>query len=592
MTVPKKVMSAAEPCEEGRGGTRRERSGTEGKEEMKRDQMFVRKLFGRFFLPALFSSLALAVGGVADSLYIGGSLGEDGLFVIGTAYPVYLVFSTLSIGMASGGAVHLAAALSEGRENKARQIFFSTLFFDFLGILALVGLGLSFRDPLIAVLGATPGSENFASMQTYVTLMLCSSPVLFLQAPLYYFVYADDDPRLASGALIAGNLCDCAFGFLFIVVLQTGVTGSVWSTLCGAVVTEGICLIHFFRKKGALGFHRCGRPDFRTACRSMYTGLATAAVYLYQFAAVLAFNRILLEISGESAVAVYDVVFNAGSVVAAITEGVSLAMIALVSAFYGERNAEGVKGTFRLAAAVSLGLTLLAGGGMALAAGPLCTLFGISEGFLPEAAYAMRLYAAGLTLACLNGVAVSGFQSVEAERKSYLITALRSFVLLLPFGGLFALGGYDLFWWCFVCAEGTALTVAAVLLARHRLFRADGSAVFSETFAGSPEMISALCERMQAFLEENGAEPKRSYFISLSADEALRLIASDQTVILQVTLILRGKEAVLHIRDNARKFNPLSLSEEDEIGLRIIKNKAKDFHYRPQVGFNTLTLTF
>lgn len=45
---------------------------------MKQDTMFVKKLFGRFFLPALFSSLALAVGSVADSLYVGRSIGENG----------------------------------------------------------------------------------------------------------------------------------------------------------------------------------------------------------------------------------------------------------------------------------------------------------------------------------------------------------------------------------------------------------------------------------------------------------------------------------------------------------------------------------
>ena len=88
--------------------------------------MFVKKLFGRFFLPSLFSSLALAVGAVADSLYVGRSVGEDGLFVLGAAYPIYMVFSTLSIGMASGGAVHFAAALGEGKEKKARRRLRST----------------------------------------------------------------------------------------------------------------------------------------------------------------------------------------------------------------------------------------------------------------------------------------------------------------------------------------------------------------------------------------------------------------------------------------------------------------------------------
>lgn len=556
--------------------------------------MFVKKLFGRFFLPALFSSLALAVGAVADSLYVGRSVGESGLFVIGAAYPIYMVFSTLSIGMASGGAVHFAAALGEGKEKKARNIFFSTLFFDLAGIVLLVVLGLILRDPLIRLLGAAGDSETADTMRAYITLMLACSPILFLQAPLQYFVYADGNPKLASVALVAGNVCDCAFGFLFIVVLKTGVIGSVLSTLCGALVMEGICLAHFFRGKGALGFRKCGSPSIKTAARSFFTGFSTGAVYFYQFVTVLAINRILLNIGGEWGVAVYDVVFNLGSIVTAVTEGTGMALIALVSTFYSERNAAGIRGSLRLACVSCLALTVVLGGGLALAAPGCCSLFGISDIYLNEAAYAMRLYMAGMAFACLNGSLAAYFQSIEAEKVSYVVTALRSFVLLLLFAGVFSLGGYPVFWYCFLCAEAATFAVAAVAAIEKKAFKENGTAVFSETFIGKPEEISDLCERVQHFLTAQGASAKRSYFISLSADEVFRLIAANgDTVVLQFTLIYReGEDCVLHFRDNAKRFDLTQISEEDEIGLKIIKNKAKSFYYRSQVGFNTLTVTF
>ena len=562
---------------------------------MKQDNMFVKKLFGRFFLPALFSSLALAVGAVADSLYVGSSVGESGLFVIGAAYPIYMVFSTLSIGMASGGAVHFASALGEGKEKKAKNIFFSTLFFDLAGIILLVVLGLILRDPLIRLLGPAADIETSRTMRSYITLMLVCSPVLFLQAPLQYFVYADGNPKLASAALIAGNVCDCAFGFLFIVVFKTGVIGSVISTLCGAVVMECVCLTHFFRGKGALGFRKCGKPDIRTAARSFFTGFSTGAVYFYQFATVLVINRVLLNIGGEWGVAVYDIVFNLGSVVTAVTEGTAMALIALVSTFYSERNMAGIRGSLRLACSSCFVITVVLGGGLALAAPAFCSLFGITDMYLSEAAYAMRLYMTSMAFACLNGSLCAYFQSIASEKISYFVTALRSFALLLLFAGLFSLGGYNIFWYCFLCAEAVAFIVAAAFAVRKKVFKEDGAAVFSETFIGKPEEISDLCERVQTFLSEHGAAEKRSYFISLSADEVFRLIAANgETVVLQFTLIYRKdeEECILHFRDNAKRFDLTQISEEDEIGLKIIRNKAKSFYYRPQVGFNTLTVTF
>ena len=84
---------------------------------------FERRLFFKFFLPALFSSLGLAIGGIADSLYIGRTLSDSGLFILGAASPVYMIFSTISLGRASGGAIHFAASLSEGKEEKGNAIF-------------------------------------------------------------------------------------------------------------------------------------------------------------------------------------------------------------------------------------------------------------------------------------------------------------------------------------------------------------------------------------------------------------------------------------------------------------------------------------
>ena len=63
---------------------------------------------------------------------------------------------------------------------------------------------------------------------------------------------------------------------------------------------------------------------------------------------------------------------------------------------------------------------------------------------------------------------------------------------------------------------------------------------------------------------------------------------------LQLTLVDTKEEYILHIRDNARKFNPLEVNDDDEhgIGLRIVKKQAKEYYYRQFVGFNTLTMSF
>ena len=49
------------------------------------NKWFEKRLFLKFFLPALLSSLGLAAGGIADSFYIGRTMNEIGLFILGAA---------------------------------------------------------------------------------------------------------------------------------------------------------------------------------------------------------------------------------------------------------------------------------------------------------------------------------------------------------------------------------------------------------------------------------------------------------------------------------------------------------------------------
>ena len=68
---------------------------------------------------------------------------------------------------------------------------------------------------------------------------------------------------------------------------------------------------------------------------------------------------------------------------------------------------------------------------------------------------------------------------------------------------------------------------------------------------------------------------------------------------IQITLIAcEDLEFELHIRDNARIFNPFSMEtnrasregnyDMDAMGIFVIKQKAKHFFYRQYQGFNSL----
>ena len=77
-----------------------------------------RRMYLRMLPPCLISSLTLALANIADALVVGNRVGELGLATIGLATPVYLIYSLLGTGFASGGAItHARLTAAEEREN-------------------------------------------------------------------------------------------------------------------------------------------------------------------------------------------------------------------------------------------------------------------------------------------------------------------------------------------------------------------------------------------------------------------------------------------------------------------------------------------
>lgn len=561
---------------------------------------FEQKLFMKFFIPALLSSLGLAIGAAVDCLYIGRMLNEAGLYILGVASPVYMIFTTWSVALAVGGSVHYSKVMGEGDEAQGKKIFYSTVIGDFCGLCVLTMLGLVFLEPLLNLLGVSSNSPFFEETMRYVKWMLIGCPIMFMQAPLQYFVHSDDNPGLASSALVAGCVCDCLAGYFFIVVYNVGVVGSIWSTVIGALVMEAMCITHFFSQKGSLRFGKIS-VSVKSFLGSFKTGFATATQYLYQFVILLVFNHILLNIGGEVSVAIYDISVNVFSLVIAVIDAIVLSMLPMVSTFFGERNKEGVNNCLKIALRVGVISTIIMVAVLMTLAPQLNTVFELPGEAIEQGTFAIRMVLVSGVIACLNNVLSAYFQNVGLESASYVIVFAREFFVLLICGLVFARFGYHMFWYAYIVTEvlvllGTVTVIAYKKMVRKSdIVRFEEGSVFSETFVGSCEKISETCERIQNYLEEEGASPKKAYFVTVAVDEVCRLIAENTgDLMLQITLVGAESEYVLHIRDNAGSFNPLELNDDDErgLGLKIVKKQAKEYYYRPYVGFNTLTMSF
>ena len=574
-----------------------------------RETVFVRKSFRSFFLPSLLSCLGIAAGGLADCIFVGNAIGPVGMTAISIGQPVYMLFYVVSFSLSIGGSIRYADALSRGDAEAGNRIFADVLRTDLLVNLTLCILGLLFLPQVLAFLGAgTPGTEVWANCEAMVRAQLTLVPVMFCQGPFYYFVNCDNDPKLAAAALVTSNTLDIVFNYVFVVILDLGVAGSVYSTGLGAAAMILISLVHFFRKRGCLRF-TWPRYDLTGVLRSFRTGFATSVQYVYQFVTILVCNRLLMASSGELGVAVFGIVFNVALVAASVYDAISMALQPMVSTFRGERNRRNIKGTLRLALEVAAVVSVLLTALLLTAPEWVSFAFGLrTPEELAMGAGAIRIYALCVIPSGINMVLTYYYQALGKEFTSYLLFTLRSFALFLLFGLLLGQGGADLFWWTYPCTEVAALVVMG--LYNHKkgswtYLDEDDSQVFTAFLDSRDADLGAVSQAVEDYLDRRDASPAQRYYASIVVEELCALILSRafdrRGGYIQFTVVPHEDGTLtIHLRDNARAFDPFALDTEgisleegtglDAIGIKMIKRKAKEFFYRRYAGFNTMVV--
>src|SRR5699024_9772835 len=115
-----------------------------------------KKIFYRFFFPAVAASICLGLANLADALCVGMVMGESALAAISLVTPIYMVFNVLHLGMAVGGSVTFAQLMGGGKVKQAVNVFRQMLLLALMVSVVLAVLGEVFVEPLILLLGADP----------------------------------------------------------------------------------------------------------------------------------------------------------------------------------------------------------------------------------------------------------------------------------------------------------------------------------------------------------------------------------------------------------------------------------------------------
>lgn len=396
----------------------------------------VRKTYRRYLAAAFGSSFISTIYSFVDMIVVGQYQGPSGTAALALISPVWNIIFSLGMLFGIGGSVHFGMLRGEkdnvpGTENR---YFTSALYVTGTLSALIMTVLLCFDGAIFRALGAE--GELLTLALEYFRPVRFAVPCYMLGQVVAAFLRNDNDPGLATAAVLIGGLFnvfgDCYFTF----VLDMGLFGAGLATAIGSALTLAIMLTHFFKRENTLRLVPI-RQLSGTVGRMIETGFSAFFADLAMGIVTALLNRGIVRYAGTDALAVYGVIVYVGTCAQCSAYSVGQAAQPLFSINFGARKWDRIRQTQTCAIRSVIVFSLFwTGVSMAFPEQIVRIFMDATPGVLEIAPTIIRIYATSFLLLPFNIYSAYYFQSIMRARAALWLAVARGLVIS---GGLILL---------------------------------------------------------------------------------------------------------------------------------------------------------
>lgn len=391
----------------------------------------MKKKFIKFVSFNMLSQVGMSCYILADTLFIANGVGLNGLTALNIVLPIYNIIFASGLLLGVGGATQFSILQAQNENKKASLFYTYAIICAFVLSIIIMIPCFIFAYKIVEMLGGN--SEIIDIAVIYLRSFIPFTPFFILSQIIVTFVRNDDNPRLASFAMLAGTTFNIIFDYVLIYPMNLGMMGAALATGCSPIVSLLICSIHFTKKKNHIHFLK-EKLSFTYIKQMFKVGIPAFITELSGGIIIFAFNTIILSISDNIAVASYGILSNLAIVVSGLYTGISQGIQPLLSHSYGLKNNKAIKSYLSMSITTSLIVSLFIFLSAVLFPYLIVSWFNSENSIIMRdiAVGALPLYLSAFFFIGINMVFVSYFSSITKVKPSSIISILRSGIILIP----------------------------------------------------------------------------------------------------------------------------------------------------------------
>ena len=394
---------------------------------MKSHSLFL--TFSRYVSLNVAGMLALSCYILADTFFIANRLGPNGLTALNLAIPVYSLIHGTGLMIGMGGGTLFSIRRSSGDTAGSSCAFTCALRLGAGAALLYLLTGIFAGDMLTGLLGAD--ASVYAITQIYLKILLCFAPAFLLNNIMLCFIRNDGEPALSMAAMVTGSLSNIVLDYIFMYPFGLGMAGAAVATGLAPLISLCVLSLHVLRRRSSLSL--CKTPFLnRYYGRILSLGLSSLITETASGIVIIAFNLIILSLSGNTGVAAYGIIANLSLVVTSIFTGIAQGLQPLVSYAHGSGNSCEIRTLRRMALisseATAATIYLL----LYLFHSEIIHIFTSDSSLYAIAKPGIFLYFTGFLFAGANLINAALYSATNHPAPAFIISISRGFIILLP----------------------------------------------------------------------------------------------------------------------------------------------------------------
>ena len=391
----------------------------------------ISKLLIKQALPSSIGILVMSLNILVDTIFVGQWIGSTAIAAINVVLPVSFFIAALGMSIGIGGSSIISRALGANNKEKALKTFGNQVALTLLFTVIFAASGLYFVDQLIPAFGGK--GAIFDPAKVYYEIILYGVPVLGFVMMGNSVIRAEGQPKFAMYAMLIPSVGNLVLDYIFIGVLDKGMSGAAWATTGSYIVSFLFILWYFLSKNSELKINVSHFKLHKKIVAEIGSlGFVTLARQAVVSVTYLLVNNALFDYGGETSVTAYAIVGRMSMFALFPVFGITQGFIPIAGYNFGSEQYNRVKEVIFVAIKYATILATMVFVILMVFPEVITKLFTTDLDVLKVTPNNMRWTFAAIPILSLQLIGAAYFQAVGKALPALLLTLTRQAIFFIP----------------------------------------------------------------------------------------------------------------------------------------------------------------